>query len=103
MVILTEAFCIISIYYFAQTHNVMRTAFAQLVESGIGRLEILLHQYQNESRRPLSNINIVAKIIHDIMIGEIYKIALLDSKKNKRSNEKLNSDIFIVIQKLLTP
>lgn len=96
-------FCIISVYYFAQTHKEMRSAFAQLVESGIGRLEILLYQYQNESRVPLSNINTTAKIIHDILIGEIYKIALWDSKKNKQLNETLNTDILAAIHKLLSP
>lgn len=80
-------FCIISVYYFANTHDSIKSLFKNLVESSIKRLEIYIYQIKNEEKILLDNELILAKMVHNILIGEVYKTCLYSKKTSKENRE----------------
>lgn len=91
-----KGFSILSVYYFAATHDDVKNFFEYITISAIERIEILLHQIQNEEKIKLKNINVVARMIHNILVGELFK-SQLSNPKLKISHE----DILASIKKLI--
>ncbi len=68
-----EALILLSTYYFAFNHKNIASRLAEINSQSIERLEVRLAAGEREGAWPSSDRNLLARIIHSLIIGEMFK------------------------------
>ncbi len=89
-----SGFSISSIYHFAHTHEEIRKLYELITQTGFERIEILLHQIQNEQGTKIPQIPMKARLLHNIIVGEVYK-------NNLAKKTNIRQELFSMIDSFL--
>jgi AcrR family transcriptional regulator len=96
-----EAYALLSMYYFAKSSDEMKSIKHQIESAGVNNITVLIRQSYGEKKFDLENVQNAARMIHSMMVGEIFKLFYNDpSMALKKRIEILDNQVLKIIKSI---